>query len=81
MGSTSRNVEADQALAARIAEAILDCLRENDRSINWLAGKINVSSSTLYAQLNQRPENIPYITVIRIAEALREDISRFIPAG
>jgi len=81
MGNRSRIDEADEALVAGVAEAIQAELRKNDRSILWLAGKIDTPPSTLHAQLTSRPEKLSYRTVVRIAAALEVDVSAFIPEG
>lgn len=61
-----------------VASLILTKLKDEQRSIRWLATKTEIKYSTLYHQLKTRPKNLTHLTVLTIADALEVDESQFI---
>ena len=56
----------------RIGELILQTLREKDRSIAWLAKKVNCDKSNLTKML-KNSQYIHYDLIYRISKVLDED--------
>jgi hypothetical protein len=54
-----------------IGEIIKQKLKENDRSISWLAKKVNLDSSNFLKKLNHN--NIELALLFRISAILQED--------
>lgn len=61
--------------AKAIADAILAALQDQDRTIAWLARRVDVSDSTLRRQLHERPDKLPHLTICKVAAALEAPLS------
>ena len=59
-----------EAKAQAFAEAVNSFLKEDERTLEWLARKSGIASSTLRAQLLEKPSRLTYINSLRISRVV-----------
>ena len=59
----------------KIKIKLIDILKDQDRSINWLAKKINVNYSVLYKFIHGQTQSVNYDVLEKIANELNLNLT------
>lgn len=70
MSTTTPTETPHEAAVKAFADAVLSFLKSEERPFEWLARQTGVPSTTLRAQLKEKPARLTHINALRIAQVV-----------